>query len=246
MKELSFRFGFFFHKDRFIIMTTAPSSFFHQNKNAKPQPSILFLSFNRNPSPSQSRHYVHAIFGKTPIFGRSCVRATGFTLVELLAVITIIGVLAGLTLGAAGAVRRHSATSQAKSQIAALQAACDRYFSENNQYPTGTSMPNPASDFNPNSGTYQQGGRVLFTELFGTNQYNRAPATKRYFEPKTSMVNSTNSPTTYFIDPWGYAFGYNCSQNSDGTWNPPLIWSTAGQTTGAGNTNKWVASWPKM
>jgi hypothetical protein len=45
----------------------------------------------------------------------------------------------------------------------------------------------------------------------------------------------------YFIDPWGYAYGYN----SDGT-NAPLIWSTAGQTTGGANTNKWITSWPKM
>jgi hypothetical protein len=53
------------------------------------------------------------------------------------------------------------------------------------------------------------------------------------------MVNTTGN--NYFIDPWGYAYGYN----SDGT-NAPLIWSTAGQTTGGANTNKWITSWPKM
>jgi prepilin-type N-terminal cleavage/methylation domain-containing protein len=163
-----------------------------------------------------------------------------FTLIELLAVITIIGILAGLTLGAAGAVRRHGATSTAKAEVAALQAACDRYYADYNSYPTTNSMPNPSTSFAPTASTYTNTGAVLFTNLFGTNQYNRAPSTKRYFEPKPAMVSSTTNANPYFIDPWGYAYGYN----SDGT-NAPLIWSTAGQTTASG-TNKWITSWPKM
>jgi len=171
-----------------------------------------------------------------------------FTLVELLAVITIIGILAGLTLGAAGAVRRHGATSTAKAEVAALQAACDRYFVDNNLYPTiatTNSMPDPSAssipDVNPStSSKYSTAGKALFNSLFGTNQYNLPPSSKRYFEPKPAMVSSATSPNPYFIDPWGYAYGYN----SDGT-NAPLIWSTAGQTT-VGGTNKWITSWPKM
>ena len=162
--------------------------------------------------------------------------AAAFTLIELLAVITIIGILAGLTLGAAGAVRRHGATSTAKAEVAALQAACDRYFADYNLYPSNTSTT--PSVVNPTN--YVTAGQTLFTNLFGTNQYNRAPSTKRYFEPKPTMVSSTTNANPHFVDPWGYAYGYN----SDGT-NAPLIWSTAGQTTSAG-TNKWLTSWPKM
>ena len=174
--------------------------------------------------------------------------ALAFTLIELLAVITIIGILAGLTLGAAGAVRRHGAASTAKAEVAALQAACDRYFADYNLYPTTNSMPDPSSssDVNPNTSTkYSSAGKALFNSLFGTNQYNLPPSTKRYFEPKPAMVSSATSANPYFIDPWGYAYGYNCSTNTDGTYNPPLIWSTAGQTT-SGGVNKWITSWPKM
>ena len=160
-----------------------------------------------------------------------------FTLIELLAVITIIGVLAGLTLGAAGAVRRHGATSTAKAEVAALQAACDRFYADNNTYPVNTNV-SPASSFAPTG--YIAAGQALFTNLFGTNQYNLPPSTKRYFEPKPAMVSSATNANPWFIDPWGYAYGYN----SDGT-NAPLIWSTAGQTTASG-TNRWVTSWPKM
>ena len=150
-----------------------------------------------------------------------------FTLIELLAVITIIGILAGLTLGAAGAVRRHGATSTAKAEVAALQAACDRYYADNNSYPLGTASPTTV--------TAPAGATNLFSNLVGSATLSGAPTSKRYFEPKPAMVN-----VNYFIDPWGYAYGYN----SDGT-NAPLIWSTAGQTT-AGGTNKWITSWPKM
>ena len=165
-----------------------------------------------------------------------CRRPAAFTLIELLAVITVIGILAGLTLGAAGAVRRHGATSTAKAEVAALQAACDRYYADNNLYPTTTnSMPSPSSSFTPTASMYTDAGKVLFTNLVGSTTLSNAPTSKRYFEPKPAMVSGN-----YFIDPWGYAYGYN----SDGT-NAPLIWSTAGQTNAAG-TNKWITSWPKM
>jgi prepilin-type N-terminal cleavage/methylation domain-containing protein len=165
---------------------------------------------------------------------------SAFTLIELLAVITIIGILAGLTLGAAGAVRRHGATSTAKAEVAALQAACDRYYADNNAYPTNSSSDNigcdPTSSFVPTATSYTKAGTVLFTNLIGGSNLTIAPTSKRYFEPKPSMVNTNG----YFIDPWGYAYGYN----SDGI-NAPLIWSTAGQTT-ANGINKWITSWPKM
>ena len=159
-----------------------------------------------------------------------------FTLVELLAVITIIGILAGLTLGAAGAVRRHGATSTAKAEVAALQAACDRFYADNNSYPSNSAV-NPSSSFAPTA--YTAAGQALFTNLLGSATLTAAPTSKRYFEPKPAMVNTNG--TNYFIDPWANAYGYN----SDGT-NAPLIWSTAGQTTGGANTNKWITSWPKM
>ena len=159
-----------------------------------------------------------------------------FTLIELLAVITIIGILAGLTLGAAGAVRRHGATSTAKAEVAALQAACDRFYADNNSYPINSAV-NPASSVAPSG--YNAAGQALFTNLVGSATLSAAPTTKRYLEPKPAMVYTNGTPN-YFVDPWGYAYGYN----SDGT-NAPLIWSTAGQTTSAG-TNKWITSWPKM
>ena len=83
-----------------------------------------------------------------------------FTLIELLAVITIIGILAGLTLGAAGAVRRHGANSTAKAEVAALQAACDRFYADNNSYPSNSAV-NPSSSFAPTKPLSRQQSTTL-------------------------------------------------------------------------------------
>ena len=213
-------------------MTTPTLSSFHQNKNtphpAAAGPATLaskLHSYLRTLKPSHIK-----TLRSSARFTETERSRAAFTLIELLAVITVIGILAGLTLGAAGAVRRHGATSTAKAEVAALQAACDRYFADNSTYPIGTASPATV--------TAPAGGTVLFTNLLGSATLTAVPNSKRYFEPKPAMV-FTNSSPNYFIDPWGYAYGYN----SDGT-NAPLIWSTAGQTT-PGGTNKWITSWPQ-
>ena len=226
VNELLFAFGNLRDEVIFITMTTPALPPFHQKifTHAKSAKVATDIHLTKN---NPFRLYPDSVGALRPLREQSA-----FTLIELLAVITIIGILAGLTLGAAGAVRRHGATSTAKAEVAALQAACDRYFADNSAYPIGTASPTTV--------TAPAGATNLFCDLFGTNQYNRAPSTKRYFEPKPAMVY-TNLTPNYFVDPWGYAYGYN----SDGT-NAPLIWSTAGQTTGGANTNKWITSWPKM
>jgi prepilin-type N-terminal cleavage/methylation domain-containing protein len=234
VNELLFAFGNFRGEVIFITMTTPTLTPFHQ-KNSR-----VSASRNRGthpaPTPSGFRTFKPSHIQNL----RSSARFTetersraAFTLIELLAVITVIGILAGLTLGAAGAVRRHGASSTAKAEVAALQAACDRYYADNNSYPVNTNV-SPSSSFAPTG--YTTAGQTLFTNLVGSTTLTNAPTSKRYFEPKPAMVSGN-----YFIDPWGYAYGYN----SDGT-NAPLIWSTAGQTTGGANTNKWITSWPKM
>ena len=69
-----------------------------------------------------------------------------FTLIELLVVIAIIGILAGLLLAAAGGVRGQAARSQAKTEIAALDGALTRFFTDQGFYPGSTGvLPPPRS-----------------------------------------------------------------------------------------------------
>ncbi len=237
VNELLFAFGNLRSEVMVMTMTTPTLSPFHQKifahaKFAKFATDIYLTKNNPFRPASAPRTLVGALrpWRAKARPGTAGREQSAFTLIELLAVITIIGILAGLTLGAAGAVRRHGAASTAKAEVAALQAACDRYFADNNAYPVDTA-PDPTKTNNPTGST------ALFTNLLGSATLTAAPTSKRYFEPKPAMVSGS-----YFVDPWGYPYGYNCSTNTDGTWNPPLIWSTAG----GGNTNRWITSWPKM
>jgi prepilin-type N-terminal cleavage/methylation domain-containing protein len=59
----------------------------------------------------------------------------GFTLVEMLVVIAIISVLAGLVLGALGAARRQANINATKLIIKALEGALERYATDWQDYP---------------------------------------------------------------------------------------------------------------
>ena len=66
---------------------------------------------------------------------RSILRAA-FTILELLIVISIIIVLAGLILATSGYVQKKGARSRTEAEIAAMSAALENYKADNGIYPT--------------------------------------------------------------------------------------------------------------
>jgi len=167
-----------------------------------------------------------------------------FTLIELLAVVAVIAILAGLVLGGAGAVRQRAARGQAKAEISAIEAGLARYQMDFGAYPVpSNAISSGASGYDPAPKNYEEAGRALFSALWGTDKFNATNvAGKSYLSVKASMV-STSTASDFLTDPWGRAYGYYWSgTNSLYGGAAPDVWST-GNGTNAAATNKWITSW---
>ena len=140
-------------------------------------------------------------------------RRDAFTLIELLVVITIIAILAGLTLSTVGYVQKKGARSRAEAEVAALSAAIDSYKLDFGGYPT-------------NGNTTNTDG--LYSELVGRGTNNTS---KVYFEPTAGMVTNNK-----FIDPWGADYVYKTGADATNNVGFFDLYSTAGET----NTTNWI------
>jgi prepilin-type N-terminal cleavage/methylation domain-containing protein len=143
----------------------------------------------------------------------------GFTILELIIVIAIIAILAGLILSTAGYVQKKGASSRAETEIAALTVALENFKSDNGDYPHGTNTSGTAP---PSSNTF------LLTSLMPTNG-------KVYFEFNKSMTNASN-----VVDPFGENYGYQYPGDASrsGT-NFFDLFSRCGSS----DTNQWKANW---
>src|SRR5713101_6362398 len=72
-------------------------------------------------------------------------RYNAFTLIELIVVVGIIIVLAGLVLSTVGDARKKGARARAETEIAAMSAACENYKADNSAYPKDPT-PNTATN----------------------------------------------------------------------------------------------------
>ncbi len=161
-------------------------------------------------------------------------RRAAFTLIELLAVMAIILVLAGLILNIAGSAQYNSAKSRATSEIAAMSNALESYKSDNGAYPTDSSTTEVLDAKNVQAyhdpATYIKASQFLYQVLAGfpptssssSNSGSGTPtatptAAKVYmnFRPdqihpiNASDVVSVHSASMYLIDPFGFSYGYS-------------------------------------
>ena len=128
-----------------------------------------------------------------------------FTLIELMAVITIIVILAGLVVGGMGFVNERQAKEKARVQIALISRALEEYKLDNGSYP-GT--------INSADGIGQS------AKLFDALYYAPVQAIKAgggdkiyvaEFDPVTNKQGWTTgvaSATTKILDPWGNEYRF--------------------------------------
>ena len=125
----------------------------------------------------------------------------GFTLMELLVVISIIVILSGLTVGGFAFVNQRQAKSQAKIQIGLLQLALEDYKSDNGEYPIGRSS----------TGTGQTGN--IYEALFPSNSNEKVYLAE--LDPKNDsqgwLGGQTSGTQLTIYDPWGTEYYYRCN-----------------------------------
>jgi type II secretory pathway pseudopilin PulG len=208
------------------------------------------------------------------VFPRSCIgvrRYNAFTLIELIVVVGIIIVLAGLVLSTVGYARKKGARARTETEIAAMSAALENYKADNGTYPRGpasaitigtTTIPanatdtldaktrgNPADTTDP---TYGATSLYLYTLLSGDSTGIRSPTGKSYmaFKPNMLLPAGGSGTVTAISDPFGNSYGYSTANQSDPAkgYNPTFdLWSTAGLTTAGQPTqadqNQWIKNW---
>ena len=64
-----------------------------------------------------------------------------FTLIELMIVVAVIGIVAGIVLAAAGGVQKKAARDQAKAEIQTILVGLERFRAANGGYPVSSSNP---------------------------------------------------------------------------------------------------------
>src|SRR6266480_1592312 len=181
-----------------------------------------------------------------------------FTLIELIIVIAIIIVLAGLILSTVGYVQKKGARSRTETEIAAMSAALESYKADNGIYPRNSATDNLDARASGDPTTYQAASLYLYDSLFGATNGSRTPnsGARSYFVFKPNMLSPADQTQNvqYIRDPFGNSYGYSTIQAATGTstvgYNPTFdLWSTAGYTPAASPTptptpqDQWIKNW---
>jgi type II secretory pathway pseudopilin PulG len=190
----------------------------------------------------------------------SILRKNAFTIIELLVVISIIIILAGLILSTVGYVQKKGVRSRAEAEIAAMSAALENYKADNGIYPrdaTNSTTDNLNARTSGNPTNYQTASLFLYDSLFGsatTGSRTAARGAKSYFVSKPNMLSPSDQTQNvqYIRDPFGNSYGYSTAhqKNPATGYNPTFdLWSTAGLTANpppSGTdtiTPQWIKNW---
>jgi type II secretory pathway pseudopilin PulG len=145
-----------------------------------------------------------------------------FTLIEMITVIAVIIVLAGLVLGVSGYVQTAAAKQRATAEIKAVSTQCEAYKNDNGSFPqsSDTDKLDPRESFDPGASEYKKANQTLYSALTGDFEPQANPdgkpeeGTKSYmsFQRNQLSVVSSNGEIKEvrgIQDPFGLLYGYS-------------------------------------
>jgi len=166
----------------------------------------------------------------------------GFTLIEMLAVITIIVILAGLVIGSMGYVKDKQAREQARVQIALLANGLEQYKVDNGAFPVGA---------NAQVGDSNILYRALYWDTDNDGEAVEAdkdqPTYVGELDPKNNKQKWIEGERAgaRIVDPWGKEYYFRSGKLDNGSPNPSArnpdfdLWSAGpdGKTSSGGDTD---------
>jgi general secretion pathway protein G len=128
-------------------------------------------------------------------------RRTAFTLIELLAVITIIGILVAIIIPTVSKVRGSARRAQCASNLRQIVLASISYGNDNRGKPPYSYMNESQWDNDPNRMLGSHGYKTCFAPYLGDQGETAAFLVKVMFDPGAASQNDTYNPAIKGVQP---------------------------------------------
>jgi prepilin-type N-terminal cleavage/methylation domain-containing protein len=192
-----------------------------------------------------------------------CRNLSGFTLVELLVVLGVVGTLMGMAMGVQRYASTKSARSPAEAELAGLSAAAEGFKVDQATYPRSGDTDTLESIDNGNHSSFLAANRALYVLLSGDADLNGKTdasegvpnATPSYFAFKPALLRMDANQVAYIRDPWDSGseprpYGYSTKRAAalqSGVDDPKAgynitfdLWSTGHLPS---NRAAWIKNW---
>lgn len=154
---------------------------------------------------------------------RSLRRRRAFTLIELLAVIALIGALAGIVIGIGRRVTESGKVARARAELAALSAALESYRHQHGDYPrtdqNSVALQALLGRLSPTGAVLTPAGRVQFEVAKFVLARPVASGTR---------VDPFTDSAAVLVDPWGQPYRYIYRVPAGGWSNPSFVLYSCG------------------
>lgn len=174
-------------------------------------------------------------------FDKKMVVNRGFTIVELLIVIVVIGILAAIVIVAFNGVQNRANVAAVQSDLKNFGQKASAFYAENGTYPTSSQLASLGWKVSKNSYQQGNGGNALYCGISsGSNaRFTIAARTTN----NTAFTYSSDGGMASYTGAWTGAWGTDCPLLGYATSDPGLVyaqgyhpanWGTPGWKTWTG------------